>query len=276
KMQKLKDQRIVFIFDECHRSQFGDTHKRIKGFFNNHQMFGFTGTPIFAENAVGNANGKRTTTELFDDCLHKYVITDAINDGNVLKFSIEYVGRYKDKLDKPTYVDIPVEDIDTKQLLESPKRLDKIADYIITNHDRKTHSKAFTAMFCVSSIETLTKYYDLFKSKKEDGKHTLRVATIFSYGSNEDDKNADGIIEETDAFAMAADANPSYGSKHSRDVLESCIGDYNSMFGTSFNTRENHSFYLYYNDIAKKVKERQIDLLLVVNMFLTGFDSKTL
>src|SRR5690606_12865090 len=129
KMEKLKDERIVFIFDECHRSQFGDTHKRIKNFFNNHQMFGFTGTPIFAENAVGNANGKRTTTELFDDCLHKYVITDAINDGNVLKFSIEYVGRYKDKLDKPTYVDIPVEDINTTELLESPRRLNKIADY---------------------------------------------------------------------------------------------------------------------------------------------------
>lgn len=276
KMEKLKDERIVFIFDECHRSQFGDTHKRIKAFFNNHQMFGFTGTPIFAENAVGNANGKRTTTELFDDCLHKYVITDAINDGNVLSFSIEYVGRYKDKLDKPTYVDIPVEDIDTKELLESPKRLDKIADYIVNNHDRKTHSKAFTAMFCVNSIETLTKYYDLFKSKKQEGKHNLRVATIFSYGANEDDKDADGLIEEVDMYAMAADGPASYGTMHSRDVLEGCISDYNELFGTSFNTRDSHSFYNYYNDIAKKVKERQIDLLLVVNMFLTGFDSKTL
>src|SRR5690606_37298126 len=110
----------------------------------------------------------------------------------------------------------------------------------------------------------------------EDGTDTLRVATIFSYGANEDDKNADGIIEETDAFAVAAEAPGSYKSKHSRDVLEGCIADYNNMFGTSFNTRESHSFYLYYNDIAKKVKERQIDLLLVVNMFLTGFDSKTL
>src|SRR5690606_35451470 len=217
KMQKLKDQRIVFSFDECHRSQFGDTRKRIKGFFYKHQMFGVTGTPIFAENAVGNASGKRTTTELFDDCLHKYVITDAINDGNVLKFSIEYVGRYKDKLDKPTYVDIPVEDINTKELLESPRRLDKIADYIINNHDRKTHSKAFTAMFCVNSIETLTKYYDLFKSKKHEGKHNLRVATIFSYGANEDDKDADGLIEEVDVFAMAAEGPATYGNMHSRD-----------------------------------------------------------
>lgn len=276
KMEKLQNKRIVFIFDECHRSQFGDTHKRIKNFFNNHQMFGFTGTPIFAKNAVGNANGKRTTTELFDDCLHKYVITDAIADDNVLKFSIEYVGRYKDKLDKPTYVDIPVEDIDTKELLESPKRLEKITDYVIDNHDRKTHSKTFTAMFCVSSIDTLTKYYELFKNKKEEGKHKLRIATIFSYGANEDDKDANGIIEETDIFDMAAEPLESYKTQHSRDVLEGCIADYNAMFGTKFSTRDSYSFYLYYNDIAKKVKEKQIDLLLVVNMFLTGFDSKTL
>jgi type I restriction enzyme R subunit len=276
KMEPLKDKRIVFIFDECHRSQFGDTHKRIKSFFNNHQMFGFTGTPIFADNAIGNANGKRTTRELFDDCLHKYVITDAIKDDNVLKFSIEYVGRYKDKLDKPTYVDIPVEDIDTKELLESPKRLDKIADYIVNNHDRKTHSKAFTAMFCVSSIDALTKYYDLFKAKKHEGKHNLRIATIFSYGANEDDKDANGILEEEDVFMVAADPLASYQSQHSRDILEGYIADYNSLFGTSFSTRDSHSFYLYYNDIAKRVKEKQVDLLLVVNMFLTGFDSKTL
>jgi type I restriction enzyme R subunit len=276
KMEKLQNKRIVFIFDECHRSQFGDTHKRIKNFFNNHQMFGFTGTPIFAKNAIGNANGKRTTTELFDDCLHKYVITDAIADDNVLKFSIEYVGRYKEKLDKPTYVDIPVEDIDTKELLESPKRLEKITDYVIDNHNRKTHSKTFTAMFCVSSIDTLTRYYELFKTKKEEGKHKLRIATIFSYGANEEDKEANGIIEEEDIFNMAAEPLETYRTQHSRDILEGCIADYNAMFGTKFSTRDSHSFYLYYNDIAKKVKEKQIDLLLVVNMFLTGFDSKTL
>lgn len=276
KMEKLKDERIVFIFDECHRSQFGDTHRRIKAFFNNHQMFGFTGTPILAENATGSIGSRRTTTDLFDECLHKYVITDAIKDDNVLKFSIEYVGRYKDKVDRPTYVDIPVEDIDTKELLESPVRLEKIADYIIDNHDRKTHSRRFTAMFCVSSIDSLTKYYDLFKAKKKDGRHNLRIATIFSYGVNEDDKDANGILEEEEVFSMAAETVPLYKTQHSRDYLESCITDYNSLFGTSFNTRDSHSFYLYYNDIAKKVKERQIDLLLVVNMFLTGFDSKTL
>ena len=276
RMEKLKDERIVFIFDECHRSQFGDTHKRIKSFFNNHQMFGFTGTPIFADNAVGNASGKRTTRELFDDCLHKYVITDAIKDDNVLKFSIEYVGRYKDKVNKPTFVDIPVEDIDTKELMDSPKRLEKITDYILDNHDRKTHSRDFTAMFCVSSIETLTKYYKLFKDKKQEGRHNLRIATIFSYGVNEEDKDANGIIIEEDTFSMAAEPLNSYQTQHSRDVLESCIADYNSLYGTSFTTKDSHSFYLYYNDIAKRVKEKQIDLLLVVNMFLTGFDSKTL
>lgn len=276
RMEPLKDQRIVFIFDECHRSQFGDTHKRIKGFFNNHQMFGFTGTPIFAENAVGSGTARRTTRELFDDCLHKYVITDAIKDDNVLKFSIEYVGRYKDKVDRPTYVDIPVEDIDTQELLESPKRLEKITDYIIANHDRKTHSRAFTAMFCVSSIDTLTKYYEYFKERKQNGKHNLRIATIFSYGTNEDDKSANGIIEEEDPMAMAAEPAVSYQNQHSRDVLEGYIADYNQQFGTKFSTKDSHSFYLYYNDIAKRVKERDIDLLLVVNMFLTGFDSKTL
>jgi type I restriction enzyme, R subunit len=119
KMEKLKDERIVFIFDECHRSQFGETHNRIKSFFNEPQMFGFTGTPIFADNAVKNELGKRTTKELFGDCLHKYVITDAIKDENVLKFSVEYVGRYKRK-DSATEIDIEVEDIDTKELMESP------------------------------------------------------------------------------------------------------------------------------------------------------------
>lgn len=124
KMEKMKDERIVFIFDECHRSQFGETHNRIKAFFNNIQIFGFTGTPIFAENAMKNEHGKRTTTDLFGDCLHKYVITDAIKDENVLKFAVEYVGRYKRK-ETATEIDIEVEDIDIKELMESPKRLEK-------------------------------------------------------------------------------------------------------------------------------------------------------
>ena len=160
-MAKLQDKRIVFIFDECHRSQFGETHKRIKQYFNNNQMFGFTGTPIFADNAVGNT----TTKTLFGECLHKYVITDAIRDENVLKFAIEYVGKYSYKDSSNNNVDIDVEAIDTKELLDSDERLEKITDYIISHHNSKTHNKAFTGMFCVSSVDTLTRYYDLFKEK---------------------------------------------------------------------------------------------------------------
>jgi type I restriction enzyme, R subunit len=274
KMEKLKDERIVFIFDECHRSQFGETHGRINKFFNNPQMFGFTGTPIFTDNAVKNELGKRTTKELFGDCLHKYVITDAIKDENVLKFSVEYVGRYKRK-DTATEIDIEVEDIDTKELMESPVRLEKIADYILANHNRKTHNKEFTAMFCVSGIETLIKYYDIFQKKKDEGKHNLRIATIFSYAANEDDADANGFIPEE--LSVSEEPRVLYGLQaHSREKLDEFIGHYNKMFQTNFSTKDSESFYNYYNDISKKVKERKIDILLVVNMYLTGFDSPPL
>ncbi|NVO09335.1 MAG: type I restriction endonuclease subunit R [Bacteroidales bacterium] len=274
KMEKLQDERIVFIFDECHRSQFGDTHKRITSFFKNIQLFGFTGTPIFAENAVKNELGKRTTAQLFEECLHKYVITDAIRDENVLKFSVEYVGRYRKK-DSATEIDIEVEDIDTKELMESPLRLEKIVDYIIANHNRKTHSKEFTAMFCVSSIETLIKYYDIFHKKKEAGQHNLKIATIFSYTANEDDADANGFIPEE--LSVAEEPKVLYGlGAHSREKLDQYIEHYNHMFGVKFSTKDSESFYKYYNDISKKVKERKIDILLVVNMYLTGFDSPPL
>jgi len=274
KMEKLKDEHIVFIFDECHRSQFGETHNRIKDFFNNYQMFGFTGTPIFADNAVKNELGKRTTKELFGECLHKYVITDAIKDENVLKFSIEYVGRYKQK-ESATAIDIEVEDIDTKELMEAPKRLEKIADYIITNHNRKTYNKEFTAMFCVSSVDTLIKYYDILQQKKLAGQHNLKVATIFSYTANEDDADANGFIPEE--LSVVEEPRALYGlNVHTREKLDEFIGHYNTMFETKFSTKDSESFYNYYNDISKKVKERKVDILLVVNMFLTGFDSKPL
>ncbi|UNY99863.1 type I restriction endonuclease subunit R [Zhouia spongiae] len=274
KMEQLKDERMVFIFDECHRSQFGDTHNRIKSFFNNHQMFGFTGTPIFADNAVKNELGKRTTKELFGECLHKYVITDAIKDENVLKFSVEYVGRYKQK-ESATEIDIEVEDIDRKELMESPKRLEKITDYIIANHNRKTHSKEFTAMFCVGSTDMLVDYYDILHRKKEEGKHNLKIATIFSFVANEDDADANGYIPEE--VSVVEEAEALYGmNSHKRDKLETYIGHYNQMFGSNFSTKDSQSFYNYYNDISKKVKERKIDVLLVVNMFLTGFDSPAL
>jgi type I restriction enzyme R subunit len=218
--------------------------------------------------------GKRTTTELFGECLHKYVITDAIKDENVLKFSVEYVGRYKRK-ETATEIDIEVEDIDKKELMESPIRLEKIADYIIANHNRKTHNRDFTAMFCVNSVETLIKYYAIFQRKKEEGKHNLRIATIFSYASNEDDADANGFLPEE--LSVVEEPKALYGlAAHSREKLDEFIGHYNQMFETKFSTKDSESFYNYYNDISKKVKERQIDILLVVNMFLTGFDSPTL
>jgi type I restriction enzyme, R subunit len=281
RMAELKDKRIVFIFDECHRSQFGETHNRIKSFFNNIQLFGFTGTPIFADNAVKNELGKRTTKELFGECLHKYVITDAIRDENVLKFSVEYVGRYKRK-DTATEIDIEVEDIDRRELMESPRRLQMIADYIIANHSRKTHNRDYSAMFCVGSVETLIKYYDIFRRRKEEGAHDLRIATIFSYTANEDDADANGSLPEE--LSVLEEPKVLYGLQaHSREKLDEFIGHYNEQFGTKFSTRDSESFYNYYNDISKKLKDRErspenadnrIDILLVVNMFLTGFDAK--
>lgn len=271
KLQKIREKRIVFIFDECHRSQFGETHKRVTGFFINHQMFGFTGTPIFAENAASKDGKKQTTKDLFHEKLHSYVITDAIKDENVLRFSVEYVGKYMRKPGSATELDIEVEGIDTRELLESQARLEKIADYIITHHPIKTRNREFTGMMCVSSVEVLIKYYEIFAAKKAAGKHNLRIATIFSYTSNENDSEANGLLDEAGEIAGGE-----IGDSHTRSKLEGFICDYNSIFGTNFTTKDTQSFYNYYQDIAKKVKERQVDILLVVNMFLTGFDCKTL
>jgi type I restriction enzyme R subunit len=275
----LPERRIIFIFDECHRSQFGATHKRIKEYFPTAQLFGFTGTPIFVDNAVANQFGKRTTKELFDECLHKYVITNAIRDENVLRFSIEYVGRYKQKEGSEVELDIPVEEIDTKELLESPQRLDRIVDYIIQQHPRKTHQRQFTAIFCVSSVDVLIKYYELFRAKKQAGLHDLRIATIFSYAANEEDKDANGLIGDPDLEIKEGAAI----NVHSREKLDMFIEDYNALYNTKFSTKDSQSFYNYYKDIAKRIKEREqdtfldqnrVDILLVVNMFLTGFDAK--
>lgn len=273
-MRPLKNEKMVFIFDECHRSQFGETHQRITNFFNNVQLFGFTGTPIFADNAVKNALGKRTTKELFGDCLHKYVITDAIKDENVLKFSVEYVGRYKQKAESSlNFIDIDVEDINTKEVLESKDRINKIADYIIKSHPVKTHNKAFTAMLCVSSIDALKSYYQAFKEKKEAGLHNLKVATIFSYDANQEFDGADG--ETNIGLGLAAEPDEAYIANN-REALDAYLIDYNNQFKTKYSTRSSQDFYNYYNDVAKRVKDKQIDLLIVVNMFLTGFDSKPL
>jgi len=268
-MDAYKDKNVVFIFDECHRSQFGETHKKITQFFTQHQLFGFTGTPILAKNAASTDEGKKTTKDLFYECLHKYVITDAIRDENVLKFAIEYVGRYQKK-DSANEIDIEVEAIDTKELLESDIRIEKIANYIINNHARKTHNKTFTGMFCVSSTDVLVKYYKAFKTLKAEGKHDLKIATIFSYAANEERDSDNGHIEDSHLDENAAI------SPLKRDLLESYINDYNQEFGCNYSTKDSKSFYNYYKDIAQRVKRKEIDILLVVNMFLTGFDSKSL
>ena len=273
-MTPLRDKRVVFIFDECHRSQFGKTHEDIRNFFQEAQMFGFTGTPIFEDNAGTNAYGKRTTAMLFggEKALHKYVITDAIRDENVLKFSIEYINTFKKK---DHIIDIDVEAIDEQEVMEAPQRLEAIADYIIANHNRKTHSREFTAIMCVNNVETLIKYYQLFKEKQ----HDLRIATIFSYQANEEDKDALGFttsdFDEVD-LNLVAEEKAEYNTKHSREHLDSFMADYMQLFGGNYTTKDTQSFYNYYNDIAKRVKHKQVDILLVVNMFLTGFDSKTL
>lgn len=269
-MDNLKDKKIVFIFDECHRSQFGDTHKKITQYFNNYQMFGFTGTPIFVDNATSIKGIKQTTASLFGEKLHQYVITDAIKDENVLRFSVEYVGKYREKENSQNEIDIEVEAIDTKELMESPQRLEKIANYIIQQHPLKTQKREFTAMFCVNSVDTLIKYYNLFRELKKQGEHNLNIATIFSYTANEDEKNHNSIEEEDFDFTDAK-INP-----HTRDVLEEYIQEYNQTFKTNYSTRDSILFYNYYKDIANRVKQKQIDILFVVNMFLTGFDSKTL
>ncbi|PPK94759.1 type I restriction enzyme R subunit [Nonlabens xylanidelens] len=278
----LQDKKVVFIFDECHRSQFGDTHKKITEYFHKSQLFGFTGTPIFAKNASKNDLGKRTTKDLFGECLHKYVITDAIHDQNVLRFGIEYIGKYKRKSN--TFIDIEVEDIDKAEVFADPKRLEKIADYIIAYHSHKTFNKDYSALFAVSNIDTLIKYYDIFKRKKEEGLHDLRIATIFSYGTNEDDEDAqDNLPATNEQLPMAAEPEPQYKTSHSREKLDEYITDYNKMYGTSYSTKDSQQFENYFKDISKRLKEREktnfqdknrLDLVIVVNMMLTGFDAK--
>ncbi len=283
KIEALRHQKIVFIFDECHRSQFGDTHDRITKFFEKSQLIGFTGTPIFSENASKNEYGKRTTKDLFGNCLHKYVITDAIKDQNVLRFGIEYIGKYKNKSN--TFIDIEVEDIDKQEVLDSEKRINKIVDYIIAYHNKKTFERDYSSLLAVSSIDNLIKYYDLFQKKKEAGAHDLRIATIFTYGTNEDSDEAQDFLpsEEVD-FDVLADPKERYQSSHTRDKLEKYIGDYNKMYGTSFSTKDSQQFENYFKNISQRLKDREkqnfnhekdrLDIVIVVNMMLTGFDAK--
>lgn len=278
-MEALRDKRVIFIFDECHRSQFGETHKNIVKFFNNAQMFGFTGTPIFEENATTNEHGKRTTKDLFVECLHKYVITNAIADENVLKFSVEYWGKLKRK--DGSLIDEQVDKINKKEFFESDERINGVVDWIIANHDRKTHNKQFSAMLCVSNKDMLIKYYETFKRKKAAGEHDLRVVTIFTYAANEEDEDANGLLGDPEFDIKTDDPK----TRHSREKLESYVAEYNELYHTQHSVKDSKSFYIYYKDIAKRMKDRdkesfqdkdRADILLVVNMFLTGFDVKKL
>lgn len=259
-MEKIREKRIVFIFDECHRTQFGETHKKIDEFFTNKQFFGFTGTPIFAENSVKY----RTTKDLFGDCLHRYTIKEAIDDENVLGFSVEYYSTFnlKNSEGDDLSPDEMVENgIDTKEVFSNRTRLEKIVDFIIEHHNSKTSNREYQSIFAISDINTLIEYYHIFKERETN----LKIAGIFTYDTNVDLANDEGTFEvEGDEC------------KHPREYLDEMVTDYNKMFGTNFNLNSDDGFNKYFIDISKKVKDRKIDILLVVNMFLTGFDSKYL
>jgi len=266
KMKSIQHERMVFIFDECHRSQFGDTHKNIVNYFTNIQLFGFTGTPILAE----NADGEKTTASLFGKCLHKYVITDAIRDENVLKFSVEYIQTFKQK---EHIIDLKVEQINETEVFEAPERKEAIIYYIIQYHDQKTQNRKFCAMMCVQDIDSVIQYYEIFKRKKQEGQHDLKIATIFSFAQNEEEME-DAVYSQ---LGMVAEPQAVYGYKpHRREFLETYVQDFNELFGEKQNVKDTEGFYNYYNAVAKKSKQNETDILLVANMFLTGFDSKYL
>ncbi|KUY13981.1 deoxyribonuclease HsdR [Elizabethkingia miricola] len=266
KMKSIQHERMVFIFDECHRSQFGDTHKNIINYFTNIQLFGFTGTPILAE----NADGEKTTASLFGKCLHKYVITDAIRDENVLKFSVEYIQTFKQK---EHIIDLKVEQINETEVFEAPERKEAIVDYIIQYHDQKTQNRKFCAMMCVQDIDSVIQYYEIFKRKKQEGQHDLKIATIFSFAQNEEEME-DAVYSQ---LGMVAEPQAVYGYKpHRRELLETYVQEFSELFGEKQNVKDTEGFYNYYNAVAKKSKQNETDILLVANMFLTGFDSKYL
>ena len=242
-MEKYKNEKVIFIIDECHRSQFGDMHKAINKHFINAQYFGFTGTPRLNEN---RSQDGRATADLFEKCLHTYLIKDAISDNNVLGFSVEYIKTFDGDFDEND--DEKVKDIDKEEVFMADERIDLVAKHILSIHNNKTRNKEFTAMLTVQSIPMLVKYYDKFKELN----HDLKIAGIYSFGANEDSEGKE---------------------EHSRDSLERMITDYNKMFDTNYST---DTFSSYFADVSKKVKSAKIDILIVVNMFLTGFDSKTL
>ena len=267
---------IVLIFDECHRSQFGDMHKIIVKNFKNFHMFGFTGTPIFAQNAKNNSNTTFCTTkQAFGEKLHTYTIVDAINDGNVLPFRIDYVNTIKPKED---IEDENVNAINTEEVLSSHERIAKVVEYIINHFDQKTirnslydlrgkRLNGFNSIFAVSSIPVAKKYYLEFKKQLAKTQKDLTIATIYSFATNEED-TADGILDDEGFETELLDQS-------SREFLDFAISEYNKKFKTNFSS-EGNGFQDYYKDLSDRVKHREVDILIVVNMFLTGFDATTL
>lgn len=271
---------VVFIFDECHRSQFGEAQKNLKKKFKRFYQFGFTGTPIFGDDIVdgqlirkGNAIGAETTVSVFGRELHAYVITDAIRDEKVLKFKVDYNDvRPQFKAIETERDEKKLSAAENKQALLHPDRIREITQYILNNFRQKTHrlqagNKGFNAMFAVSSVDAAKLYYECFKELQQKADKPLKVATIFSFSANEA-KDAIGDIQD-ESFNVSA------MNSSAKEFLNAAIADYNTHFKTTFSV-DSQGFQNYYRDLAKQVKAKEIDLLIVVGMFLTGFDAPTL
>lgn len=260
---------VVFIFDEAHRSQFGEVQKLLRKKFKKYYQFGFTGTPIFTENALGS----ETTSSVFGKQLHSYVITDAIRDEKVLKFKVDYNNvkpHFKDF--ETEYDEKKLSAIENKQALLHPERIKEISQYILNNFRIKTHrgidaKNGFNAMFAVSSVDAAKCYYEELNNLQKDSKKPLKIATIFSFAANEEQSSIGEIIDEN--------FEPTALNLSAKEFLTNAINDYNAMFNTSFGI-DSKEFQNYYRDLAKRVKNKEIDLVIVVGMFLTGFDAPTL
>lgn len=246
RMEKYRDEKVVFIIDECHRSQFGEMHTAINKHFKYAQYFGFTGTPRLIEN---KSQDGRTTADIFDKCLHHYLIKDAINDHNVLGFSVEYIKTFDGEVNE--YDDERIRAIDKEEVFMADERIDMIARHILANHDNKTAGRKFCSLFTVQSIPMLVKYYDAFKNLN----HDLKIAAVYTFQDNEDLSGKE---------------------EHSRDSLDRIIDDYNKMFPDENLKYSTDTFQAYFKDLSNRLKNAELDIVIVVNMFLTGFDSKPL